>query len=98
LNTSGTLGAALIGAFGDIPAIAGSVGIDFAEASAGFPSTSAALPSAADFITRLIAALEARPGDALLPPRVRMLNVNFPVPYSSITGVPRGVPCLGRRG
>jgi 5'/3'-nucleotidase SurE len=85
-NTSGTIGAALAGAFHGIPAIAGSVGVNFAESSTGFPSTSAAYAPASDFIVRLIDRLEHGPGP-LLPKGVRVLNVNFPVPYGSIVGV-----------
>jgi len=85
-NGSGTVGAALQGAFEGIPAIAGSVGILFSENPA-FPSTFAAFPPAAGFIVRVIAALEAEPGDELLPQGVKLLNINFPVPYSSITAV-----------
>jgi 5'-nucleotidase len=85
-NTSGTVGAALAGAFAGIPAIAGSVGVNFAE-NPTFPSTIGAFAPASAFIVNLIAALEAQPGAALLPKQVTVLNVNFPVPYSSITGV-----------
>ena len=86
-NGSGTIGAALQAAFQGVPAIAGSVGIIFSESGAGFPSTIASFAPAADFIARTVAALEARWGDALLPPGVKLLNVNFPVPYTSISGV-----------
>jgi 5'-nucleotidase len=86
-NTSGTVGAALGGVFAGIPAIAGSVGINFAEASTGFPSTLAAYPLAADFMVRLIEKMEAAPGPDLLPKGVGMLNVNFPVPYETIRHV-----------
>ncbi len=86
-NGSGTIGAAVQAAFQGIPAIAGSVGINLAESNAGFPSTIASFPLAADFIVRTIAALEAEPGDALLPQGVKLLNINFPVPYTSIGGV-----------
>lgn len=85
-NTSGTVGAALAGAFAGIPAIAGSVGVLFAE-NPGFASTQAAFAPAADFIVRLVAALEAQPGSELLPLPVRLLNVNFPVPYGEIRGI-----------
>jgi broad specificity polyphosphatase/5'/3'-nucleotidase SurE len=85
-NASGTVGAALQGAFQGIPSIAGSVGILISE-SPGFGSTIASFPLAADFMVRVIAALEAAPGDALLPQGVKLLNLNFPVPYASITGV-----------
>jgi len=85
-NSSGTVGAALQGAFEGFPAIAGSVGVVISE-SPGFPSTIASFAPAAAFLVDLIAALEAEPGDALLPKGVRLLNVNFPVPYGSITGV-----------
>ncbi len=79
-NTSGTVGAALSGASNGIPAIAGSVGILIAESGAGFPSTIAAFGPAAAFVVDVIAALEAEPGSALLPAKVKLLNLNFPVP------------------
>ena len=85
-SSSGTVGAALAGSLRGIPAIAGSIGVNFAE-SPTFPSTFGAFAPAAAFMVRLVAALEAAPGDALLPTGVRMLNVNFPVPYSSIHGI-----------
>ena len=85
-NTSGTVGAALAGAFAGIPAIAGSVGVNFAE-NPGFASTNASFAPASAFIVQLIAKLEALPGAALLPKQVKLLNVNFPVPYTAITGV-----------
>jgi 5'-nucleotidase len=85
-NASGTVGAALQAAFVGIPAIAGSVGINLSE-NPTFPSTIASLGPAAGFMVRVIAALEAAPGDALLPQGVTLLNINFPVPYSGITGV-----------
>ncbi len=85
-NTSGTVGAALAGAFVDIPAIAGSVGVNFAE-NPTFPSTFSSFAPASAFMVNLIATLEAQSGEALLPKRVKALNVNFPVPYSAITGV-----------
>jgi 5'/3'-nucleotidase SurE len=86
-NTSGTEGAALAATFAGVPAIAGSVGIDIAEQGAGFPSTEAAYEPAADFMARLIDELTRQNGTRILPKRVRMLNVNFPVPYESIEGV-----------
>jgi 5'-nucleotidase len=85
-NSSGTVGAALQAAFEGIPAIATSVGVIPAESPA-FPTTLAAFGPAADFIVRLIATLEAAPGSRLLPKRVELLNVNFPVPYAGITSV-----------
>ena len=85
-NTSGTVGAALAGVFVGIPAIAGSVGVNFAE-NPTFPSTNSSFAPASAFVVRLIAALIAQPGDALLPKQVKMLNVNFPVPYTAISGV-----------
>ncbi len=85
-NNSGTVGAALAGGFEGIPAIAASVGVNFAE-NPTFPSTLSSFAPASAFIVNLIAALEAQPGAALLPKQVRVLNVNFPVPYSAITGV-----------
>jgi len=85
-NSSGTVGAALQGAFEGIPAIAGSVGVVISE-SPGFPSTIASFAPAAAFLVDVIAALEAEPGSTLLPTGVKLLNVNFPVPYDDITGV-----------
>ena len=85
-NSSGTVGAAVQAAFEGIPAIATSVGVIVSESPA-FPSTLASFAPAADFIVRLIDALEDAPALALMPRRVGLLNVNFPVPYSSISGV-----------
>jgi 5'-nucleotidase len=85
-NASGTVGAALQAAFEGIPAIATSVGVITSESPA-FPSTLASFGPAADFIVALIARLDAAPGADLLPKRVKLVNVNFPVPYSSISGV-----------
>jgi 3-phytase len=85
-NGSGTIGAALRATFAGFPAIATSVGIDIGEGSP-FPSTLAAFAPASDFIVDVIAALEAAPGADLMPNRVRLLNINFPVPYEAITGV-----------
>jgi 5'-nucleotidase len=85
-NGSGTVGAALQAAFEGIPAIATSVGLIAAE-SPTFPSTLVSFGPAADFIVRLIATLEAAPGDELMPKGAKLLNVNFPVPYASTTGV-----------
>jgi 5'-nucleotidase len=90
---SGTVGAAAAAALRTaspgtgIPSIAGSVSINLAEAGSGFASTFAAFAPASEFIVRLIAALEAAPGDALLPQGVLSLNINFPVPYPNITGI-----------
>ena len=86
-NTSGTEGAALAATFAGIPAIAGSVGIDISEQGSGFPSTGDAYAPAAAFMVRLIDDLTAANGTRILPRRVRMLNVNFPVPYDEIQGV-----------
>jgi 5'/3'-nucleotidase SurE len=83
-NTSGTVGAALAGAFNGVPAIAGSVGILIAE-NPGFASTQAAFAPAAAFVVNVIAMLQTQP--TLLPSKVGLLNVNFPVPYAAITGV-----------
>lgn len=85
-NGSGTVGAALQGAFEGIPAIAGSVGVNVAE-NPTYPSTEAAYEPAAAFIVDLIDVLHARFGDAMFPKKVRLLNVNFPVPYDQVQGV-----------
>ena len=84
---SGTVGAALSAALKGFPAIAGSVGLNLSESGQGFPSTHAAYAPASEFMVRLVAALEAAPGDALLPKGVTLLNVNFPVPYPNIAGI-----------
>jgi len=86
-NASGTEGAALRANFSGIPSIAGSVGILFSESQTGFPSTEAAYEPAADFIVRLIDRMLEKNGSRILPRRVTMLNVNFPVPYEEIQGV-----------
>ena len=86
-NASGTEGAALKGTFRGIPSIACSVEVLLSEFSTGNPSTLAAFEAASDFIVRSIAALVARNGRKVLPKRIRMLNINFPVPYDNIQGV-----------
>ncbi len=86
-NASGTEGAALRGTFRGIPAIAGSMEILFSESGDDFPSTQASYASAAEFMARLIDKLTASQGVGVLPTGVRMLNVNFPVPYADIEGV-----------
>jgi 5'/3'-nucleotidase SurE len=86
-NASGTEGAALNGNFRGLPSIAGSVELLFQESGDDFPSTRAAYEPAADFIARMIDRLVQRNGSRILPRRVTMLNVNFPVPYEEITGV-----------
>ncbi len=85
-NASGTEGAALQAVFRGIPSIAGSVGLNIFE-SPGFPSTVAAYGPASAFIVDVVAALQAAPGSNLMPKRVSMLNINFPVPYGAINGV-----------
>jgi 5'/3'-nucleotidase SurE len=85
-NASGTEGAALTGTFRGIPSIAGSVQLLIQE-SPGFPSTVAAFAPASAFMVSTIAALEAANGSDILPMHVRMLNINFPVPYAEIQGV-----------
>lgn len=86
-NGSGTIGAALRAAFSGIPAIAGSMEILFSEAGDDFPSTQASYAPAAEFIARAISALEAKNGADVLPEGIRLLNINFPVPYEDIEGV-----------
>jgi 5'-nucleotidase len=85
-NASGTEGAALTGTFRGIPSIAGSVELLFQE-SPDFPSTASAFAPASSFIVDVIDSLVAKNGSDVLPKHVRMLNVNFPVPYASIQGV-----------
>jgi 5'-nucleotidase len=86
-NGSGTEGAALRAVFSGLPAIAGSVGILFSEAGDDFPSTEAAYAPAADFIVRVIDRLFQLNGGGILPAKVKMININFPVPYEGIQGV-----------
>lgn len=86
-NTSGTEGAALRALFSGVPAIAGSVGLLFEEQGDDFPSTVAAYEPASDFIVRTIDRLVAANGSRILPKRVGMLNINFPVPYEDIQDV-----------
>jgi alkaline phosphatase D/5'-nucleotidase len=85
-NASGTEGAALAATFRGIPSIAGSVELLLQE-SPDFLSTVAAFVPASDFIASTIDALVAKNGSDVLPKHVRMLNINFPVPYASIQGV-----------
>jgi 5'/3'-nucleotidase SurE len=86
-NASGTEGAALQATFRGIPTIAGSVELLLSEAGSNFPSTVAAFAPASDFVVSAIAALVDKHGSDVLPQHVRMLNINFPVPYASIQGV-----------
>ncbi len=78
-NVSGTVGAAIVAAARGIPALAISVGIDFAQAKEGFPSTLAAYPAAGKFVADFIG--QVMPPDAksrLLPPGT-VININYPV-------------------
>ena len=86
-NGSGTIGAALRGAFSGVPAIAASMEILFPEAGDDFPSTQISYAPAAEFVARAIAALVDKNGADVLPKHVRLLNINFPVPYADIEGV-----------
>lgn len=76
---SGTVGAAMMAVMHGVPALAVSVGLDLAEASAEprFASTLAAFPGAARFTARLVASLARRRDDGLLPPG-QVLNINYP--------------------
>lgn len=90
-NVSGTVGAGLIAEYLGVPAVAVSVGMDFAEKAAQptpFPSTVAAFPAAAEFTAELVATLAAAAGDGPLLPRDAVLNVNYPVRPA---GAPKGV-------
>ncbi|MDK3025906.1 5'/3'-nucleotidase SurE [Cupriavidus taiwanensis] len=84
---SGTVMNVLFAARRGVPGIALSVGVDFAEARTGFPSTIATFPKAAAFLARLIASLEAsrQAGQPLLPV-AHPLSINYPV-----GGTPAGV-------
>ena len=90
-NVSGTVGAGLIAEYLGVPAVAVSVGMDFAEKLAQptpFPSTVAAFPAAAEFTVDLVATLAAAAGEGPLLPRDAILNVNYPVRPA---GAPKGV-------
>jgi 5'-nucleotidase len=77
---SGTVMNVLFAARRGVPGIALSVGVDFAEARAGFPSTVAAFPKAGAFLARVIASLEAtRPAGKALLPVAQPLSINYPV-------------------
>jgi len=86
---SGTIQAALVGVFADIPAIAVSVGVLPEEARATpipFPSTIAAFAPTAAMTVRLIARLESTQGSGSFLPARTMLNINVPPPYGSLRG------------
>lgn len=89
-NVSGTIGAALMAEYLGVPAIAVSVGMDFAEknASPPFPSTTAAFPACAAFTAELVGHIAASAGDGPLLPPDAVLNVNYPVVPAA---APRGV-------
>lgn len=84
-NVSGTVGAAIMAAMHGVPAVAVSVGMDMAEAADGFPSTVAAYPAAARFVSRLVARLAGAAGRGPLLEPGTVLNVNYPaLPVSRI--------------
>ncbi|WP_373376256.1 5'/3'-nucleotidase SurE [Cupriavidus nantongensis] len=84
---SGTVMNVLFAARRGVPAIALSVGVDFAEARSGFPATIAAFPKAGAFLARVVATLEAsRPAGQPLLPVAHPLSINYPV-----GGTPAGV-------
>lgn len=89
-NVSGTVGAALMAEYLGVPAIAVSVGMIFDEKTADppFPSTTAAFPAAAEFVTELVAAVARTAGNGPLLPADAVLNVNYPV---APAGGPSGV-------
>lgn len=80
---SGTVGAATVAMYAGVPAIALSVGVDYAELGAQpypFPSTFKAFPGAAELCVKLIQNLQdARAETADLLPEHTVLNVNYPV-------------------
>lgn len=87
---SGTVCAALQGVFGNIPAIAASVGIDFDEyydEPIPFPSTFAAFAPASQFIVTVVSELQRTSRDGRVLPEDMMLNIVFPIPYDQINGV-----------
>lgn len=86
-SASGTVNAGLRGTFSGVPALAGSVEILFQESGDDFPSTQAAFAPAADFMARMVDRLSTINGTRIMPRGVRMINVNFPVPYEEIDGV-----------
>lgn len=79
---SGTVGAATVSMYTGTPAIALSVGVDYAELNAkpyAFPSTIKAFAGAADLVVQLIADLQqGRAEDGGLLPSHTILNVNYP--------------------
>jgi len=79
---SGTVGAATVSMYTGTPAIAISVGVNYAELNATpypFPSTVKAFAGAADLVVRLIADLQQdRAEDGGLLPQHTILNVNYP--------------------
>jgi len=90
--SSGTVSAAVAALYRGVPAIAVSAGINLAESSTGFPSTSIAYQTSADYVVSLIQQLETTQGtDTQLLPTGVGLNVNVPVIFptgvSSIQGV-----------
>lgn len=88
--SSGTVSAALMGLYKNVPAIACSVGIDISEYNATpypFISTIMAFQPAAAFMVRLVEQLQATSRDGEILPDRTMLNICFPVPYPDINGV-----------
>lgn len=95
-HLSGTVGAALMASLNGVPAIAVSVGLDFTEAAAGFPTTQAAYPAAAAWVTKLVATLEKTATGAPLLPKGAFLNVNYPArPADAVAGAVWAPPGTG---
>jgi 5'/3'-nucleotidase SurE len=88
VNSSGTVGAAIMASQLDKPAISVSVGVDPSEFGSNFPSTFAAFPRAGAFTVNVITELEKSATSAsILPPR-QLLNINYPArPTANITGI-----------
>ena len=89
---SGTVGAATVAMYAGTPAIALSVGVDYAEVEARpvpFPSTLNAFAGAAEFCVQLISDLQkAHTDDDRLLPEHTILNVNYPaLAIEDIVGV-----------
>ena len=81
-SSSGTVGAATMSTYAGLPSIAISVGIIVAERRSEprrYPSTFAAFPGAAVFVTELIETLQgSAPAGGRLLPTHTLLNVNYP--------------------
>ncbi len=84
-TSSGTVSAVVTAILRDVPAIAISAGLNFAEAGAGFPSLAETYTQSADLVAALVNDLSQNKGAGLpLLPEGTGLNINVPSVWNGI--------------